>query len=115
MSASVFRTNAQGIGALAESFVVPVGEVYRVVSVELHQTPAVAAQGELFTITHDSIDAAVCNTLLYSVDMAGAAAQNILWQPSRDLYLVGLDQLDCAWANASGHAWGLMITMERVP
>jgi hypothetical protein len=112
MSASIFRHAAQGNGPLAESFVVPSGAAYRVISVELHLNAACTTQAEYLTVTHDSIDSALCDTVIYRIDLASSATVDLLWQPDGDFYLLGGDGLDVDWVNTQGRTWGLMVTME---
>lgn len=114
MSASIFRHAAQGNGPLAETFVVPVGSTYRVISVELHLNQVPAAQAEYLTITHDSIDSPLCDTLWYQVDPTAMVLEDLLWQPDAEAYLLGGDGLDVAWVNTGNVTWGLMMTMEGV-
>ena len=113
MGASVFRAAATGNGPIVETFVVPVGQVYRVISVMLHLNTA-AATSQNFTITLDAEDGPVYDTLLYALDLAAGATVNLVWQPDVDLYLMGGDGLDVAWANTDGRTWSLLLTRERV-
>ena len=113
MSANVYRTAATGIGAIAETFIVPVGQTYRVVSVTLHLNAA-SVTHENFTITLDAVNGAAYDTVLYLLDPTDASTVNLLWQPDQTLYLIGGDALDVAWANTDGRVWGLLVTMEGV-
>lgn len=114
MGASVFRIEATGIGAINETFAVPVGQTYRVVSATLHLSAASTTALEYFTLTLDSVDGAQYDTVLYRLDPAIVPTVDLLWQPDDELYLVGGDALDVAWANAQGRTWGLTITMREV-
>ena len=112
MSASIFRTAAQGVGPIAETFAIPAGEIYRVISVELHLNLASTTALEYFTVTHDSSAGVNYDTILYRLDPAVVPTIDLLWQPDGELYLIGGDALDITWANVQGRTWGLMVTME---
>ena len=113
MSASIFRHAEQGNGPLAETFVVPVGSVYRFVSVSVHLNAA-ATTSESLTVTQDIVDSALCDAVLYSLDLSAGSTVDLLWQPDVDLYLMGGDGLDVAWANTDGRTWGMTITAEAL-
>jgi hypothetical protein len=113
MGASVFRLAATGTGPLAETFAVPVGDTYRVLSAMLNLNTA-ASDSENFTITLDAVDGANHDTLIYSLDPSASSVVDVVWQPDAPLYLIGGDSLDLAWANTGGRTWGLLVTMEVV-
>ena len=81
MSASIFRIEAQGVGPIAETFAIPAGEIYRVISVELHLNLASTTALEYFTVTHDSSAGANYDTILYRLDPAVVPTIDLLWQP----------------------------------
>ena len=112
MSASIFRIEAQGVGPIAETFAIPAGEIYRVISVELHLNLASTTALEYFTVTHDSSAGANYDTILYRLDPAVVPTIDLLWQPDGPFYLFGGDALDVAWVNVQGRTWGLHIVME---
>ena len=113
MSASIFRHAAQGTGPLAVTFVVPVGSAYRLVSVSVHLNAA-ATTSEDLTITQDIVDSALCDTVIYSLDLSAGSTVDLLWQPDAELYLQGGDELDVAWLNTDGRTWGVTITAEAL-
>jgi len=112
MSKSTLRTAAQGVGPLAETFAIPAGEIYRVISVELHLNLASTTALEYFTITRDSSGGANYDVVWYRLDPATALTTDLVWQPDGKLLLFGGDALDVAWANVQGRTWGLTITVE---
>lgn len=114
MSASVFRTEAQGVGPIAETFPIPAGAIYRVVSVELHLNAASTTALEYFTVVHDSSAGANYDTVIYRLDPAIVPTVDLVWQPGVEFYLFGGDALDVNWANVQGRTWGLHIVMEIV-
>ena len=74
MSANVYRTAATGIGAIAETFIVPVGQTYRVVSVTLHLNAA-SVTHENFTLTLDAVNGAAYDTVLYFSAWSGCQSR----------------------------------------
>lgn len=110
---SIYRTAATGTGLLAESFAVPVGQVYQVISVALHLNTA-PTTSENLTVTLDATNGAAYDVRLYSVDLAASAVTDLLWQPDVPLYLIGGDGLDVDWLNSNGRTWGLLITVQEV-
>ena len=113
MSAPIFRLEATGVGPLVETFLIPAGVQYRVISATLHLDVA-AATSENFTITLDAAPGAAWDTLFYTIDLSIGAIVNVLWQPLVPLYLTGGDALDVNWANTDGRTWGLLVTMEAL-
>lgn len=111
MSASIFRKAAAGNGILSETFEVPTGCIYRVISATLHLNAA-ATTSENLTITMDCVEGANYDTLLYTIDLAAIPTTNLVWQPDVDFYLFGGDGLDVVWTNTDGRTWGLTVTME---
>lgn len=110
---TILRKAASGNGPIAESFGVPVGDVYRLISVTLGLNLA-PTTSEDYTITLDAVDGGNYDALLYSLDIGAGGYEDVVWQPDELLYLMGGDGLDVVWANTDNRTWGLLITMEVV-
>ena len=113
MSGPVLRTAATGIGPLAETFLVPAGATYQVVSVSLNLNLA-PTTAENFTVTLDAYDGVNYDVLLYAVDLAAGATTDLVWQPDAPFYACSGDAIDVVWANSDGRTWGLLITLMEV-
>jgi len=110
---TILRTAASASGAMSESLTVPTGDVYRLVSVTLGLNAA-PTTSENYTITLDAVDGPNHDVLLYSLDIGAGGHEDVVWQPSQLLYLIGGDQVDVVWANTDNRTWGLLITVEKV-
>ncbi len=108
---TVLRKAATGNGPIAETFAVPVGDTYRVLSASIHLNAA-PTTSENLTIDLDSVAGSNYDARLYSLDLGGGAVTDLVWQPDAPLYLVGGDGLDVTWANTNGRTWGLLLTVE---
>ena len=113
MSGPVLRTAATGLGPIAETFAVPPGATYQVVSVSINLNLA-PTTAENFTITLDAYDGVLYDVLLYSYDLASGATTDLVWQPEGPFYACSGDAIDVAWANSNGRTWGLLITLMEV-
>ena len=113
MSASVFKMNAAGNGAITSVMDVPEGDVYRLISVSCNFNLA-PTTSENFTITLDDAYGNAYDLLLYTLDVSAGATTDILWQPDEELMLVGGDAVDVAFVNSDARTWGLLYTVKRV-
>jgi len=114
MSGSVFKVPATGNGPITATMAVPVGAVYRILSVSCNFSIA-PTTSENFTITINDVLGPAYDLLLYTLDPSAAATSDILWQPDEELMLVGGDALDVAFANTDGRTWGIVFTVKVVP
>jgi hypothetical protein len=113
MSASVFKMEASGNGAIASSMTVPGGDVYRLISVSANFNLA-PTTSENLTITLDDAQGNAYDVLLYTLDVSAGATTDILWQPDQELMLVGGDAIDVVFANSDARTYGLLFTVKRV-
>ena len=113
MSASVFKMNAAGNGAITAIMDVPEGDVYRLISVSCNFNLA-PTTSENFTITLDDAYGNAYDLLLYTLDVSAGATTDILWQPDEELMLVGGDAVDVAFVNTDARTWGLLYTVKPV-
>lgn len=114
---SVFRIPDTGLGAITASATVPVGQTYRVMHVTCHfggAAPTAPTTSENFTVTLDAIDGPAFDPLLYSVDPSAGATTDILWYPDEELFVIGGDQIDVAFAGSDNIEFGVLITLKRV-
>lgn len=72
-------------------------------SVKLHLSAAGGAGN--FTVTVDSGLGATYDTVIYTVDLT--ALTDVMWIPTRIIYLQNGDKLVFAFANANNRAYGL--------
>ena len=97
---------ATGVGAIATS-ITPT-RPSQLESVRLHLSAVGGAVGAVaFTVTINSLAAAVYDTLLFSQDMT--AVQDVFWQPDRAVTIMNGDTIDIAYANGSGLTYGLEV------
>jgi len=113
MSGPVLRTAATGLGPIAETFAVPAGATYQVVSVSLNLNLA-PTTAENFTVTLDAYDGVLYDVVLYALNLAAAATTDLVWQPNAPLYACSGDAVDVTWANTDGRTWGLLVTLMEV-
>lgn len=113
MSKSVFRETATGAGLVSESFEVPTGAVYRLLSVTLNLSAAPTTSEDL-TFTQNVPGGATHDTRLYTLDVAAGATTDVLWQPDARLVFLGGDSLDIDWTNTDTRTWGLLVTWEAM-
>ena len=113
MGETILTFPATGNAALNLSATVPVSQSYQVISlsVNLGVAPTTA---ENLTVTLNSHHGAVYDVLLYSVDPAAGAITDIFWQPDEDIYLVGGDAVDVAYANTDVRTYGAVLTLKAV-
>jgi hypothetical protein len=111
---SVFKIRTEGSGEISTSAPVPVGATYRLVSVSCVFATA-PTTSENYTIELNSIGGAAYDVQLYSVDPAAGATTDILWQPDEELFLIGGDAVDIAFAGTDGYGWGIEVTFKAVP
>ena len=110
---SIRKMHAAGNGVIATSLTVPVGDTYRVISVSC-KFPIAPTTSENFTLTINANAGAQYDHLVYTVDPAAGATTDILWQPDAELFIVGGDAIDAAYAGTDGHGWGIEWTMKAV-
>lgn len=110
---SVFRIPDTGLGAITASATVPRSQTYRLMHVTCNFAAA-PTTNENFTITLDAISGPAYDTLLYSVDPAAGATTDILWYPDEELFVIGGDQIDVAFAGSDNIEFGVLITLKRV-
>ena len=113
MSASVFKSEASGNGAIASTMTVPDGDVYRLISVSVNFNLA-PTTSENLTITLDDAQGNAYDLLLYTLDVSAGATTDILWQPDQELMLVGGDAIDVVFPNSDSRTYGLLFTVKRV-
>ena len=113
MSGPVLRTAATGLGPIAETFAVPAGATYQVVSVSLNLNLA-PTTAENFTVTLDAYDGVLYDVVLYALDLTTGATTDLVWQPNAPLYACSGDAVDVTWANTDGRTWGLLVTLMEV-
>lgn len=113
MSASVYKVNGTGTGAIATSHTVPAGKTHRLMSVSCHWNVA-PTTSEDFTVTLDANAGAAYDVLLYSLDPATVGVADIYWQPNQPIYLEGGDAVDVAFANSDNRTYGVQVTVEAV-
>ena len=113
MSASVFKSEASGNGAIAATRNVPDGDVYRLISVSVNFNLA-PTTSENLTITLDDAQGNAYDLLLYTLDVSAGATTDILWQPDQELMLVGGDAIDVVFPNSNARTYGLLFTVKRV-
>jgi len=111
MSASVFKVQATGNGAIELSLTVPTGYTYQIHSVFTTFDTAPTTGGNQ-TITLNDSSGAAYDTILDTAD--ATAGTDIEWYPGGTLYLKGGDSLDVAYANPDFRTYGVTITAERV-
>ena len=111
--ASVFKVNATGGAAIAESAAVPASMTFilRHVTLALNAAPTTS---ENFTITLNANAGAAYDVLLYSLDLAAGSTTDLVWFPDEPLYLEGGDAVDVAYTNTDTGTYGLQITVEAV-
>ena len=103
--------SATGAAALSETITFPIGQLLRIVSVELHLSAAPTSAGSI-TVTHNPSGGAAYDTVLNSQSLVGVT--NYVWMPTNDLYLVGDDTLSVAYINTDTRTYGLTVTLENV-
>ena len=113
MSANVFKPIATGTAGMALNGPVPVGQHYRLVSLTLNLSAA-PTTSENLTVTLNSVDGVIYDTLLYSLDLAAGATADLLWQPDPEILLEGGDVVNVAWANTDVRNWGAQLTFKAV-
>ena len=113
MSASVFKVNAEGDGAILATMTVPVGTCYRLTSVSVRFNAA-PTTSENLTVTLDANAGATFDTLLYTVDPSAAATYSILYLPDQEVFLEGGDAVTVAFANTDHRHYGVQITAKVV-
>ena len=113
MSGPVLRTAATGLGPIAETFAVPAGATYQVVSVSLNLNLA-PTTAENFTVTLDAYDGINYDVVLYALNLVAGATTDLVWQPTAPLYACSGDAIDVTWANTDGRTWGLLVTLMEV-
>lgn len=113
MSASVFKINHTGPDTIAMTATCPRGASYRVMHVTCHFAAA-PTTSEDFTITLDAVAGAEYDTRLYTADPAAGATTDILWYPDEELFIVGGDQIDVAFAGTDSVQYGVQITLKAV-
>jgi len=113
MSGPVLRTAATGLGPIAETFLVPAGATYQVVSVSLNLNLA-PTTAENFTVSLDAYDGVLYDVVLYALDLTTGATTDLVWQPNEPFYACSGDAIDVTWANTDGRTWGLLVTLMEV-
>jgi len=111
MSASVFKVQATGNGAIELSLTVPSGYTYQIHSVFTRFDTAPTTGGNQ-TITLNDSRGSVYDTVVDTADATAGA--NIEYYPGGTMYLKGGDSLDVAYANPDSRTYGVTITAERV-
>ena len=111
--ASVFKVNATGGAAIAQTVTVPAGATYVLYHVSLAMSAA-PTTSENFTITLDANAGAAYDVLLYSLDLSAGSTTDLVWFPDEPLYLEGGDALDVAYANTDVGTYGLQLTVGAV-
>ena len=96
-------------GAGNISFTVTPGYAFRLVGAEIHLSAAGGANS--MTITRDSGDGAVYDTLLDSQDLTLLTDYVKTWD---NLYGDADDSLVVAWTNGSSRTYGLTIRLEEL-
>jgi len=111
MAASVFKQSGHGAGIIAQTFNVPTGRIYLLISVSCVFAVA-PTTSEDYTITIDANAGAAYDLLLYTVDPSVGSVTDILWQPDELLYLEGGDAVDVAFAGTDGAGWAVQVVIE---
>jgi len=114
MGASIYKPTDHGNGPVHQYATVPAGEHYRLVSVTVTFTVA-PTTSENLTITLDANAGARWDSILYTVDPGGAAADSIVWMPDEELFLEGGDAVQVDYTNTDVRDWGIQWTFKKVP
>lgn len=92
-----------GSGVIAESFTAAADADIVEVRLLLSDTTTT----ETFTVTLDSVQAAVHDGVFVSQAMSGLST--VIWRPEKDVPIRATGQLDFALANAVGNTWGIEV------
>lgn len=97
--------NVKQSGSGALNYTLDPGRAIQLEEVRLHLSAAGGAGN--FTVTIDSKEGPVYDTVINTQDMSSATDEH--YQPARPIPLLDGDKLAFAWANANGKTWGLEV------